>query len=115
MSDRGSYRTAVPVIRDPRSDPQRLCMLRGMTGRRLTTEDDITDEVLRRVEATPDPRLRAIMSSLIRHLHAFVKDVQLSESEWFTAIDFLTRTGQLCTDKRQEFILLSDTLGVSMV
>src|SRR5947207_7796988 len=80
-----------------------------------TTEDDITAEVLQRLESTPDARLRAIMLSLVRHLHAFVKDVRLSESEWFEAIRFLTRTGQMCDDKRQEFILLSDTLGVSMV
>src|SRR5436190_18414984 len=80
-----------------------------------TTEDDITAEVLQRLESTPDARLRAIMLSLVRRLHAFVKDVRLSESEWFEAIRFLTRIGQMCDDKRQEFILLSDTLGVSMV
>jgi hydroxyquinol 1,2-dioxygenase len=83
--------------------------------RRSTTEDDITAEVLRRIEATPDPRLREIMRSLIRHLHGFVRDVQLSEPEWFAAIEFLTDTGRMCNDRRQEFILLSDTLGVSMV
>ncbi len=80
-----------------------------------TTEDDITQETLRRVEGTPDPRLREIMLSLVRHLHGFVKDVQLTEAEWFQAIAFLTATGQACNDHRQEFILLSDTLGVSMV
>lgn len=83
--------------------------------RRSTTEDDITAEVLRRFAAAADPRLREIMLALVRHLHAFVKDVQLSEAEWFAAIQFLTDTGQMCTDRRQEFILLSDTLGVSMV
>jgi protocatechuate 3,4-dioxygenase beta subunit len=82
---------------------------------RHTTEDDITAEVLRRLEGTKDPRLRQIMLSLVRHIHAFVKDVALTEAEWFKAIEFLTATGQMCTDKRQEFILLSDTLGVSMV
>ena len=80
-----------------------------------TTEDDITNETLRRFEETPDPRLREIMLSLVRHLHGFVKDVQLTEAEWFEAINFLTATGQKCDDKRQEFILLSDTMGVSMV
>jgi catechol 1,2-dioxygenase len=64
-------------------------------------------------EATP--RLRAVMSSLVDHLHQFIKDVQLTQSEWETAIGFLTRTGQVCSDERQEFILLSDTLGVSML
>jgi len=83
--------------------------------RSATTEDDITNEVLRRFEATPDARLRQVMQSLVRHLHAFVKDVELTEAEWFAAIQFLTDTGHMCDDKRQEFILLSDTLGVSMV
>src|SRR5882672_3305260 len=83
--------------------------------RRSTTEDDITAEVLRRFEGTPDVRLREIMFALVRHLHRFVKDVNLTEAEWFSAIQFLTATGHMCDDKRQEFILLSDTLGVSMV
>src|SRR5262249_23316301 len=82
---------------------------------RATTEDDVTAEVLRRFDATGDPRLRRIMLSLVRHLHAFVKDVELTEAEWMTAIKFLTATGHMCDDKRQEFILLSDTLGASMV
>ena len=82
---------------------------------RGTTEDDITAEVLRRFDATEDTRLRHIMQSLVRHLHAFVKDVELTEAEWMTAIRFLTEAGHMCDDTRQEFILLSDTLGVSMV
>lgn len=80
-----------------------------------TTEDDITAETLRRFEGTPDPRLRQIMTSLTRHLHAFIKDVQLTEEEWIEGVKFLTATGHKCDDIRQEFILLSDTLGVSMV
>jgi hydroxyquinol 1,2-dioxygenase len=79
------------------------------------TADDITAEVLARFAATSDPRLRQIMLSLINHLHAFVKDVQLTEAEWFQAIEILTAAGKMCSDKRQEFILFSDTLGVSMV
>jgi len=82
---------------------------------RFTTEEDITAEVLRRFERTPDPRLREIMLSLTKHIHAFVKDVRLVEGEWWKAIEFLTATGQMCSDKRQEFILLSDTMGVSML
>src|SRR5579864_5061560 len=82
---------------------------------RPTSEDDITAEVLRRVEATPDPRTREIVLSLLKHLHAFIKEVRLTEPEWWKGIDFLTRTGHMCDDRRQEFILLSDTLGVSMV
>jgi len=83
--------------------------------RRNKTENDITAEVLARFSATPDPRLRRIMLSLIGHLHAFVKDVQLTEAEWFQAIEILTEAGKMCSNKRQEFILFSDTLGVSMV
>ena len=82
---------------------------------RNTTEDDITAEVLQRFAQTPDPRLREIMLSLIGHLHAFVKEVNLTEAEWFQAIEILTKAGHLSGDKRQEFILFSDTLGVSMV
>lgn len=77
------------------------------------TEDDLTDAVVSRLEATPDPRLREIMIVLVRHLHAFAKQVRLTDAEWLAAIRFLTATGQLCDDVRQEFILLSDTLGIS--
>ncbi len=82
---------------------------------RSTTEDDITASVLARFAATPDPRLRRIMLALIKHLHEFVKEVELTETEWFQAIEILTEAGKMCSDKRQEFILFSDTLGVSMV
>lgn len=78
-------------------------------------ETSITDAVLERLAATPDPRMRQVAESLVRHLHAFVRDVEPSFEEWQTAIGFLTRVGQMCDDKRQEFILLSDTLGVSML
>jgi len=74
----------------------------------------ITAEVLARLSATPDPRLRELMGALVRHLHAFAAEVRLTEAEWFEAIGFLTEVGQACTDRRQEFILLSDTLGLSM-
>jgi hydroxyquinol 1,2-dioxygenase len=83
--------------------------------RRSTTEDDITAAVLARFSGTADPRLRQIMAALIEHLHAFVKEVELTEAEWFQAIEILTEAGKMCSDKRQEFILFSDTLGVSMV
>ena len=82
--------------------------------RRSTTEDDITAAVLARFAATSDPRLKQIMLGLIKHLHAFVKEVELTEAEWFQAIEILTEAGKMCSDKRQEFILFSDTLGVSM-
>jgi catechol 1,2-dioxygenase len=87
----------------------------AMAVRRNTTEDDITAEALQRFSKTPDPRLRQIMLGLVNHLHAFVKEVELTEAEWFQAIEILTEAGRMCSDKRQEFILFSDTLGVSMV
>jgi hydroxyquinol 1,2-dioxygenase len=77
--------------------------------------DALTQSVVDRFEDTPDPRLKEIMTSLVKHLHAFARDVQLTEAEWFQGISFLTATGQKCTDVRQEFILLSDVLGVSML
>ena len=79
------------------------------------TERNITQIVLDRWSAVPDPRLRQIMHSMIRHLHTFVRDVEPTEQEWMTAIEWLTRTGQLSNDKRQEFILASDVVGVSML
>jgi protocatechuate 3,4-dioxygenase beta subunit len=66
-------------------------------------------------DSTPDPRLRRILVSLVDHLHAFAKEVELSQAELDAAIDFLTRTGHACTDVRQEFQLLSDVLGMSML
>ena len=80
------------------------------------TVDNLTDEVIAAyTRNATSPRMRQIFASLIRHLHGFVKDVELTEAEWFAAIGFLTDTGKKCDDKRQEFILLSDTLGVSML
>jgi len=86
-----------------------------MAIQRNKTEDDITAEALKRFAQTPDARLREIMLGLVKHLHAFVKEVGLTEAEWFQAIEILTEAGRMCSDKRQEFILFSDTLGVSMV
>ena len=63
----------------------------------------------------PDPRLAEIMRAAVVHLHAFVAEVGLTRDEWFAGIDFLTRVGQMCDGQRQETILLSDTLGVSML
>jgi hydroxyquinol 1,2-dioxygenase len=81
----------------------------------FVTEQNLTDIVLERWKDIADPRLREVMTSLIRHLHGFVREIEPSEQEWMTAIDWLTQTGKLCTDKRQEFILASDVLGVSML
>ena len=79
------------------------------------TTENLTQAVLARLEGATDARLKTVMQNLVRHLHAFVSETGLTEAEWFAAIEFLTATGQKCDDKRQEFILLSDTLGVSML
>jgi hydroxyquinol 1,2-dioxygenase len=76
---------------------------------------ELTAEVIRSFDQTPDPRLKSILTQLVVSLHDFVRKTDLSFAEWETAIDFLTRTGQACTPIRQEFILLSDVLGVSML
>jgi len=77
------------------------------------TESQLTEEVTARLEGTPDPRLREVMQALVRHLHAFAREVRLTDEEWLKGIRFLTETGHMCDDVRQEFILLSDTLGLS--
>src|SRR6476646_10350129 len=82
---------------------------------RQFTEDTLTDAVVARLKKADDPRFRQIMTSAVKHLHAFAREVQLTEEEWFEGIKFLTGVGQKCDDKRQEFILLSDVLGVSMM
>jgi protocatechuate 3,4-dioxygenase beta subunit len=84
-------------------------------GGELFTEERSAEVVAASFAGTPDLRLKQVMTSLVQHLHAFVKDVELTEEEWAAAIDFLTRTGRMCSDVRQEFILLSDVLGVSML
>lgn len=79
------------------------------------TEQNSVETVNGRTGPNADPRLAHVMASLVRHLHNFVREVELTQDEWEIGIDFLTRTGQICTHERQEFILLSDTLGVSML
>ena len=82
---------------------------------RQFNEDTLTDAVVSRLKKTKNPRLREIMQSAVKHLHAFAREVNLTEEEWFEGIKFLTAVGQKCDDKRQEFILLSDVLGLSMM
>ncbi len=76
-------------------------------------QNSVTEAVIAQMASTPDPRLRAVMESLVRHLHDFARETRLTPEEWLAAIGFLTRVGQACTPYRQEFILLSDTLGLS--
>jgi hydroxyquinol 1,2-dioxygenase len=78
-------------------------------------EQTVTQAVINLISGTPDPRLKSVLTSLITHLHNFARDVKLTEQELLAGISFLTETGQKCDDKRQEFILLSDVLGLSML
>jgi hydroxyquinol 1,2-dioxygenase len=79
------------------------------------TEQTAADAVVESFANTQDPRLRELLTSLVRHLHAFVRDTEPTVAEWERAIEFLTATGQKCDAERQEFILLSDVLGISML
>lgn len=79
------------------------------------TEENSAETVNARIGPDTDPRLRTVMSALVKHLHAFAREVTLTQEEWDYAIGFLTRTGQMCSGERQEFILLSDVLGFSML
>jgi hydroxyquinol 1,2-dioxygenase len=92
-----------------------------MTGKRAYKkypyfeEDNSAEVVLARMAKDIDPRMREVMTSVIRHLHEAVKEIRPTHEEWLKAIQFLTKTGQMCTDWRQEYILLSDTIGVTML
>jgi catechol 1,2-dioxygenase len=79
------------------------------------TGTGVTEQALASLHATADPRLRELLTGLVRHLHDFARETRLTQAEWEKAIGFLTATGQACTDTRQEFILLSDVLGLSML
>jgi hydroxyquinol 1,2-dioxygenase len=81
----------------------------------MATEETITNDVVRRIGATPDRRLREVMTSLIRHLHGFVREVKPTPDELYRGIRFVTEIGKWCDDRRQEFILLSDTTGVTIL
>jgi hydroxyquinol 1,2-dioxygenase len=84
------------------------------TARRNLSDELLTQVVLESFDNAQSPRIKEVLQSLVKHLHAFAVDVQLTEEEWAYGIDFLTRTGHITDDKRQEFILLSDVLGLSM-
>ncbi len=85
------------------------------SGTRNLTDEDLTQAVLATFKNSQSERFQTVMESLVKHLHAFIKEVDLTEEEWFKGIDYLTRTGHITDDKRQEFVLLSDVLGVSML
>ncbi len=81
----------------------------------LVTEDNITELAVERWATARDPRLSELMAALVRHLHDFAREVRLTEAEWMAAMQWLTRTGQISDDKRLEFVLASDVLGLSML
>ena len=78
-------------------------------------QDKLTQDVVDAFARTPDARLRVLMTSLVKHVHAFAREVDLTPEEWLAGLKFLTATGQISTERRPEFILLSDTLGLSMM
>src|ERR1700729_1832358 len=78
-------------------------------------EFTVTDGALAQMAGTENPRLKEIAEAAVRHLHAFAREVDLTPEEWLTGIGFLTAVGRKCSSIRQEFILLSDTLGLSSV
>lgn len=80
-----------------------------------TTEEKLTEAVLGQLANCEDARLKSVMQAMVQHLHAFIREIEPTPDEWMAAIQFLTRTGQMCDGQRQEYILLSDTLGVSML
>jgi hydroxyquinol 1,2-dioxygenase len=80
---------------------------------RNVTETTVTEAVIGKFDGCDNARLKQIITSMVKHLHAFVREIEPTDAEWFAAIKFLTDTGQKCDDRRQEFILLSDVLGIS--
>src|SRR6185312_10848309 len=103
------FHRCLPSVRLP---PARiLCWLALMI--RAIDENTITDAVIEQMSQTPNERLKEIMEIAVRHLHAFAREANLTPDEWIGGIRFLTAAGHACTEYRQEFILLSDTLGLS--
>ncbi|WP_260836637.1 intradiol ring-cleavage dioxygenase [Gordonia amarae] len=86
----------------------------ALSAAQVAAEDDVLDRVVHSFGQCTDPRLAQVMLALVRHLHSFLREVRLTEDEWARAIEFLTAVGHITDDRRQEFILLSDTLGASM-
>ncbi|KAL2823392.1 Intradiol ring-cleavage dioxygenase [Aspergillus cavernicola] len=79
------------------------------------TVDNITENVIRINSLCKDPRMKYVLERLVTHLHDFARETRLSSAEWMTGLEFLTEVGQICTDVRQEYILLSDVLGLSIL
>src|SRR5882724_10643280 len=90
-------------------------IIAGNSGPRAEIFPELTRDVIDRMKDAEDPRLREILAVVVRHMHAIVREANITHDEWWQAIDFLTRTGKMCSENRQEFILLSDILGISML
>jgi hydroxyquinol 1,2-dioxygenase len=102
-----AQQTPVPTTESSPGHPQ-------VSTAQQAVEEQLIRTVLRSFEDCQDPRLKQLMQALVKHLHAFIRDVRLTEAEWNQAIEFLTAVGHITDDRRQEFILLSDVLGASM-
>lgn len=106
-----TYPAAMPARVRP-GDPDTAVTV--VSAEQAEREEALVREVIASFDGAPSPRLRQLMQSLVAHLHAFVRETRLTTAEWERAIEFLTRCGHITDDRRQEFVLLSDVLGVSM-
>lgn len=86
----------------------------AVSAEQSSREQELTDKVVASFAEAPDERLKYLMQALVKHTHAFVREVRLTEAEWNSCIDFLTAAGHITDHRRQEFVLLSDVLGLSM-
>lgn len=111
QTDTTTYPDPVPPERRPGQEGTRTVVV---SAEQAAREQALVEQVIASFEGATSPRLRQLMQALTRHLHAFAREVRLSEQEWNVAIEFLTASGHITTDTRQEFVLLSDVLGVSM-
>ncbi|MFI9779398.1 dioxygenase [Streptomyces sp. NPDC051956] len=109
-----SQNTAHPAGLPPARPDGRSEKRGALPEQQRLVEAELVETVLASFRDTPDPRLKQLMQSLVRHLHGFIREVRLTEAEWQQAVDFLTAAGHITTDRRQEFVLLSDVLGASM-
>ncbi|WP_406109765.1 hydroxyquinol 1,2-dioxygenase [Streptomyces sp. NBC_01003] len=109
-----SQNTAHPAGLPPARPDGRSEKRGALPEQQRQVEAELVETVLASFRDTPDPRLKELMQSLVRHLHGFIREVRLTEAEWQQAVDFLTAAGRITTDRRQEFVLLSDVLGASM-
>jgi hydroxyquinol 1,2-dioxygenase len=110
VDERGGEAATTTTVPDLRQQAQRQEQQKEQAAR----EQELTDTVLASFEQAGDPRLKQLMQALTRHLHAFLREVRLTEGEWQTAIGFLEDAGRISDERRHEFILLSDVLGASM-